>query len=208
MDSLPVQVCTKCGDSKPATPEYFHEAKSGKYGLRGECKLCRKVKGKAYYEANKEAHAVYMKAWAKVNAEDKKSKAKTYREKNKERRAEYNRVWYRDNKELQALRGKLWQKANPEKVSERRQKRRSRAIGAKGSFAADDLVKQFDAQKGKCWWCGCKLIKSGKGRFHADHVIALAKGGSNNPENIVCACPTCNYSKQDKTPLEFAGRLF
>ena len=34
------QVCTICGREFPATAEYFHKSKHGKYGLRGECKEC------------------------------------------------------------------------------------------------------------------------------------------------------------------------
>lgn len=32
--------CSKCGESKPATKEFFHARKSNKDGLRGECKVC------------------------------------------------------------------------------------------------------------------------------------------------------------------------
>ena len=32
--------CTTCGREYPATVEYFHKEKGGKYGLRAECKFC------------------------------------------------------------------------------------------------------------------------------------------------------------------------
>jgi 5-methylcytosine-specific restriction endonuclease McrA len=31
-----------------------------------------------------------------------------------------------------------------------------------------------------------------------DHVIPIARGGSDDPENLIAACRRCNYSKQDK----------
>ena len=46
--------CTKCGETLPATTEYFYKAKNGKYGLRGECKKCLIECGKQYRENNKE----------------------------------------------------------------------------------------------------------------------------------------------------------
>jgi 5-methylcytosine-specific restriction endonuclease McrA len=40
-------------------------------------------------------------------------------------------------------------------------------------------------------------------------VVPLSRGGSNGPENIVIACPTCNLAKKDKMPHEWpeGGRL-
>lgn len=73
------------------------------------------------------------------------------------------------------------------------------------NYTPDDLALQMKAQKSKCWWCGKKI----KGNdYHPDHVIPLARGGSNKPENIVVSCPTCNHKKGAKTPAEFMGRLF
>ena len=45
-----------------------------------------------------------------------------------------------------------------------------------------------------------------------DHIIPVAKGGTDDPENLVAACRKCNFSKQDKMPDEFviqrAGLFF
>lgn len=38
------KVCTDCGAEKPATTEFFHPNKGGKYGLRGQCRPCRKAR--------------------------------------------------------------------------------------------------------------------------------------------------------------------
>jgi len=58
-----------------------------------------------------------------------------------------------------------------------------------------------------CYWCQTPLQTTGPNAFHTDHLIALAKGGTNGPENIVCACPSCNLHKSDKMPWEFTNRL-
>lgn len=38
--------CTKCGDLKPATPEYFPAEKAGKNGLHAQCRLCTSARDK------------------------------------------------------------------------------------------------------------------------------------------------------------------
>lgn len=41
------KVCTICGEEFPATVEYFHKQKGGKYGLMGECRECHKNRNRA-----------------------------------------------------------------------------------------------------------------------------------------------------------------
>lgn len=76
-------------------------------------------------------------------------------------------------------------------------------LAAGGTYTAADVFRQYDSQQGKCWWCAKELHL----KYDVDHRIALAKGGSNGPENIVCACETCNSSKGAKMPHEWIGRL-
>lgn len=101
---------------------------------------------------------------------------------------------------------RLARKRNPnyrlrEKANEHN--RRALALKAGGRFTRRDLERLAKRQRGKCYWCS----ESYGPQPHADHVWPLAKGGSNGPENVVLACPTCNQTKHAKTPLEFAGRL-
>lgn len=43
-DSNITRICTTCGREFPATLEYFHKQKDGKYGLTSECKFCKAEK--------------------------------------------------------------------------------------------------------------------------------------------------------------------
>ena len=47
--------CSKCGEEKPVTPEYFNRATRIKSGLISQCKSCKKK----YREENSE----YDKKW-------------------------------------------------------------------------------------------------------------------------------------------------
>lgn len=53
----------------------------------------------------------------------------------------------------------------------------------------------FDASGGVCAHCGAKL--DFYDNFTVEHVIPLAKGGKNDPENYVALCETCNKQKAD-----------
>ena len=49
-----------------------------------------------------------------------------------------------------------------------------------------------------CVYCGTK-----KGPFEIDHVMPIARGGTNKESNLVCSCRNCNRSKKDRTPEEW-----
>ena len=82
-------------------------------------------------------------------------------------------------------------------------RRRGRESNADGEFTAADIQRIGDRQKWKCHWCG----KPTKQRYHIDHLIPLAKGGSNWPSNLVIACAGCNQSKGATDPIDYAQRL-
>ena len=52
---------------------------------------------------------------------------------------------------------------------------------------------------GQCVYCGSTENLS------LDHVIPFSRGGSDNPENLVTCCKSCNSSKGAKTPSEWIG---
>jgi len=49
-----------------------------------------------------------------------------------------------------------------------------------------------------CQYCGEKAPKV---QLHVDHIVPVAAGGTDDDENLVTACSTCNYGKRaDVTP--------
>ena len=72
-----------------------------------------------------------------------------------------------------------------------------------GSHTAADIAAQHARQKGRCYWCDEKVGR----RYHVDHIVPLARGGSNDPENLVISCRFCNLSRGAKLPHEWGSRL-
>lgn len=128
-------------------------------------------------------------------------KGRAYRAKNKYKKTESGRIYYRKNKARIAEQGKLYRADNKELAKASRNRRRARLREAQGTHTAGDVKKQYDSQRGRCYWCSIKLDN----HYHCDHIIPLSRGGSNGPENICCSCPPCNLSKHNKLPTEWDG---
>jgi len=191
----------------------------------------RRQQSRARYAANPEKERARNREWwaengdkrnqtrQTVNREHRLMVAREYSHRNRERRSllsrEYYRAnresvlsqgrkWYENNKEQRRATVKAWLDRNPHKTTEYSRAYRARKAGAVGSYTPDDVERQYRMQNGKCWWCG----KTVGQKYHVDHIVPLARGGSNKPNNICISCPRCNLSKQDKLPQEWAGRLF
>ncbi|HEY2616147.1 MAG TPA: HNH endonuclease [Acetobacteraceae bacterium] len=149
-------------------------------------------------KAKETRHAYYL-----AHADEIKRRARKRAEQNPERTLEASRRHYSANKERIKQRTIQWNAANPEGQRTRRRNYRARLNGADGSHTTEDIQRIGDAQNWKCHWCG----KSTKRNYHVDHVVPLSRGGSNEPGNLVIACPRCNNHKRATDPIEFARRL-
>jgi hypothetical protein len=59
-------------------------------------------------------------------------------------------------------------------------------------------AKRFDVFRSygfRCVYCGGR---PGADHLHVDHFIPKSRGGSDNPENLVCACEKCNLAKSNE----------
>jgi 5-methylcytosine-specific restriction endonuclease McrA len=50
----------------------------------------------------------------------------------------------------------------------------------------------FDRDRGHCRYCGSRLERA---EAQIDHVVPVAKGGSNKESNLVTSCADCNHEK-------------
>ncbi len=72
-------------------------------------------------------------------------------------------------------------------------KRRALKNGMGGKFTAADW-RALVASSPRCYYCKRRWTKETGPPTH-DHIIPLARGGPNSPENSVCACKSCNSTK-------------
>lgn len=159
-----------------------------------------RVRGREKYHASAEKQAEYRR-----------------RPENKARKTAYDKARYWADLERSRSIRRQYRIKYPDRVAESDRKKRAnrerrlpieqnmRALraGAPGKHTAEDIALQMKSQNGKCWWCGKQI----KGKYHVDHRVPIARGGSNDPGNLVISCPTCNLRKHDKLPQEWNGRL-
>jgi 5-methylcytosine-specific restriction endonuclease McrA len=127
-----------------------------------------------------------------------------YRLVNKEKESTRYRLRYAADSENKKNLQKAYYKENPEKYAAHNRSRRARKKNAEGNHTIDDIRLIFYNQRGFCANCKAKLLKTGKQKYHVDHIIPLSRGGSDWPINLQCLCQSCNLRKSAKDPFEWA----
>ena len=112
------KTCSKCGEEKPATQEYFNRNKSRKDGFSVYCKVCKAEQSKQYRQANREAILERHKQYYQANREAALEQSKQYRQANREEIAERHKQYYQANREEIAERKKQYYQANREAILE------------------------------------------------------------------------------------------
>lgn len=201
--------CKKCGSTdRKKNGDCLPCSKERDRILYQKNRELRKQKARDYYAANRDKVREANAAWKARNYEKKLALDKAYREANPERMAEHKRKYYALNVELVKTRSKdyvennreyvRWRNrayylANPEIRVNAKAKRRERIGSDKLPYGT--IPAQFKAQNGLCACCGEPLVK-----YHVDHIMPLALGGRNIPENIQLLLPSCNHRKSAKHP--------
>ena len=176
------RTCGSCGESRPATSEFFHKRSRSPDGYHSRCKACAKTENATYRTDNLERLNAYGTVWRAANPE-------------------YNREHYAANTEKDNARNAAWRANNPERLKVTHAVHRRRLRVAEGSFTREEVETLLVNQGNLCAYCGEELKI-----YHLDHVKPISKGGSNYIRNIVAACPLCNMSKGDKLLGEWQGR--
>lgn len=217
---IPLKRCAKCGEEKPATIEYFYKDKKSPSGFASRCITCKLEYARAYRESRKDALAAWQRDRRERDPETIRRLAREYRARVKEKARlwqrkrrethredvrQQNRASYARHKEHYAAYNKMYRRQNRDIVNAAASRHKARKLAAEGNHTGDDIKRQYEQQRGKCYYCGKKVGKN----YHVDHVVPLSRGGSNGPDNLVIACPSCNISKRDKLPHEWhqGGRL-
>lgn len=194
--------CPKCGETKPATLEYFYRSKQTHDGLFGWCKECAKANAKKY-QGGDEWCAKRRQHYYDTHPGSGPMVRRTPEEA-RELRIATSRAWKERNPERSRAGHREWCHRNRVKCRAYESKRRARKLAAGGNgYTDEDVAAQMKRQKGRCYWCGEKAGKD----YHVDHVFPIGKGGTDSPDNIVIACRACNLKKHVKLPHEFSDRL-
>ena len=183
-----MQTCKKCG------AEYDTKF----------CKPCKKLYLQEYRKKNKDKVYATEMAWRLANPDRVKATRKRWKDKNPAFNLEYYKkesekiklrakIWYIANKDHAAAYKTEYYKIKPEVRANGKARRRVR-IGAE-NLPYGTIPAQFKAQNGLCACCGEPLVK-----YHVDHIMPLALGGRNIPENIQLLLPKCNLRKGTKHP--------
>jgi 5-methylcytosine-specific restriction endonuclease McrA len=213
------KLCTHCGRS-------FGRGKSGPEGWSRRRFCSTKCMGLAkrvppehkrrvltnWRAATREKRRIANKAWAANHQEHLREYQRAYRSKHKDRLAQQRAQHYRDTIDqhrerkrryverigkqgLQLQRQRAYLR-NPERFKQNRRNREARLRGPAGKHTAADVAALCKRQKYRCAHCRVSVRRY----FHVDHIIPIAKGGTNWPTNLQILCERCNSQKRHSVP--------
>ena len=200
--------CNKCGRWLVASTVNFHRGKGFKYGLRTECKECKKRYHKQWHENNKDKIAEYHKQYYEDNRDKMLEHHKQYYETNKDKIAEQKKQYYEDNREKALERYKQYsQTPQGQVVKFNKHHRRRTKEGQLGSgITKDQWLEMMSFFDWKCAYSGETLSKDNRS---IDHIVPLNSNGDNMIWNCVPMKLNYNSSKHDKDMLEwYRGQSF
>jgi hypothetical protein len=172
------KICTCCGEEK--TLDLFSKKKTGKHGVRSQCKNCLLIKNREYNRVNSDKANARSKRW-KINNPDKvlaykqqyriekAEDIKAYRDSRKDADKVLARKWRQHNKDKVNAYGKKWREHNQHFKTANQNRRRTLKLKATAKWDTEltDLVALEAAHL-----CGLRQKITGYA-WHVDHVIPL-----------------------------------
>lgn len=196
-----------------------HGHLSDRYTASGKCVSCMTQRSARWARENPEKAKAAVSRWEKANPEKAMARAERWKKANpdsakaatarwRENNPEKVRQWQLNNTEKTRAKWARWREANREKCLKSNQisssRRRALKRGSGGTHTIDDLREILAAQAGRCAYCKADLRRIKK---NVDHIMPLARGGSNGRSNLQYLCQPCNNIKRAKDPLDFAQSL-
>lgn len=172
---------------KKALAENGDELRRQRREKYAEKKVEKNKKQKEYYEKNKEKILLGQSEYYKRNRVASNL---------------YSKAWAEKNKEKRRAIGRAWASRNRDSAKENTAKRRA-VIKSSGVLSKGIVKRLYEIQKGLCVCCKNKLGE----KYHLDHIIPLAKGGTNTDNNVQLLTSECNLKKGAKHPVDYMQQM-
>ncbi len=204
----PGRFCRGC-DSTKCHKAFSKDAK-GSLGLSSRCKDCIRAYQKSHIDQinasrrenrreNADHYNTYNREFHRRNPEPKKARDRRYRQENAEYLNAYLRDYMKNNDDAHNHKleyDKRYRQEHPEISSVHFANRQARLRQNGGSFTSKEWRRLLAGYDFTCLCCGKREPEI---KLTADHVVPLAKGGTNFIDNIQPLCLSCNTSKGVKT---------
>lgn len=172
------KTCSKCKQAKPTTEFGTHTKTSD--GLYSQCQPCRR-----------QARADYRKR----HADKIKQEQMDNYQRNRQKRIDYATAWKKANPEKHKVYASVSKKRHKEAIAANTRRRNARK--RKNGIYKISKKELLRLSQTPCFYCGSKE------RLTVDHVIAIARGGTDSIGNLVSACKSCNSQKRQLTIMEW-----
>lgn len=172
------KACSRCKQTLPRT-DFGKHAKTSD-GLYSQCQPCRR-----------QARAEYRKR----NPEQIKAQQRSNYERNRAQRIAYANKRITDNPAQHKINmAKSRKKRHLQVAADTRRRNARRKANGIYKISKKELLK---LSYSPCFYCGATE------RITIDHVVAIARGGTDSIGNLVPACKSCNSQKRDLTITEW-----
>lgn len=180
--------CSKCAVLKSL--EYFQPRRTHSTGREPWCRACVSTQRRDVYHLNRETRLAQIKAYADLHREESAVYHRERRQRLRDVLAKQDRLYYEAHREQAAEYGRQRRALFPEKIRLAHLARTHRRRSAEGSFTADEWKALCNLYENRCLACGRDDVG-----LTVDHVVPLAKGGTNWITNLQPLCRPCNSKK-------------
>jgi 5-methylcytosine-specific restriction endonuclease McrA len=173
---MDTKTCCTCHETKLSNE--FSPGERKKDNPRGMCKMCVHHYGESYKKRHREELVIKHRLYNNQHKDEISARRKLYNQQHKEERkiayAKYVET-HRDIVRESRRRG--------------RHARRARERGSAGTYTREEWNSLCEKCRYSCLKCG-KNVK-----LEPDHIVPLARGGTNFISNIQPLCHDCNFNK-------------
>lgn len=206
--------CTECLDKAlSGVKEYYKSHRETVLAYQKQYYAENKGRVDAYHDEYRKKNPDKVKRWSRVaqdkqNARDRENR-KIYGDEIRAKERRYREENYERLRAKSIVARRIWREKNRDHVNAKSREyehiRRARLESVGGSFSDSEWKSLLELYGNRCLCCGRIDVP-----LCADHVVPIAKGGTNTIDNIQPLCRSCNSRKHTKVvdyrPHELAIR--